>query len=143
MSANLNDPAVQAYCSHVLRPHLEILRKKAQSIQRRRNIEDIHDLRVSSRRIRTCLNVFAEALPPKKIKVWQRDIRSITNAFSRVRDLDVQLDWIMQMATIRRMWIFARASAGYACASSKNARSARRTCSVPRAPSLKAQAWWK
>lgn len=99
MSANLNDPAVQAYCSQVLRPHLEILRKKAQSIQRRKNIEDIHDLRVSSRRIRTCLNVFADALPPKKIKVWQRDIKSITNAFSRVRDLDVQLDWITQMAS--------------------------------------------
>ena len=49
-------------------------------------------MRVASRRIRTCLSLFAGALPNKKIKPWVRDIKAITQSYGRVRDLDVQID---------------------------------------------------
>ena len=91
------DSAISFYCAQALAPNLEILRKKAKSIQRRRNIEDIHDLRVSSRRVRTCLSIFKDVFPSKKIKIWQRDMKSITQTFGKVRDLDVQLDLVDQI----------------------------------------------
>lgn len=91
------DPAIVQYCAQAVLPNLETLKKKARSIQRRRNIEDIHDLRVSSRRIRTCLSIFRDVFPAKKIKTWQRDIKNITQSFGRVRDLDVQIDLINQL----------------------------------------------
>jgi len=98
MAAKNTDPAVRLYCAQSMQPALETLRKKAQNIRRRHNIEDIHDLRVSSRRVRACLNIFSAAFPLKKIKIWQRDIKNITNAYGKVRDLDVQLDWISAIA---------------------------------------------
>ncbi len=94
MAGKNNNTSIVQYCAHVMDPQLDVLKKKAKSIQRRRNIEDIHDLRVSSRRIRTCLMIFKDALPNKKIKIWQRDIKNITQSFGRVRDLDVQIDLI-------------------------------------------------
>lgn len=78
-------------------PSLEIIRKKAHSVQRRRNIEDIHDLRVASRRVRTSLGIFADSLPAKKTKIWMRDIKAITKAYGQVRDLDVQIDLLNQI----------------------------------------------
>jgi len=91
------DECVVQYCAQAMVPNLATLKKKAQSILKRHNIEDIHDLRVSSRRLRTCLNVFYEVLPPKKNKIWQRDIKKVTRSFSQVRDLDVQIDLINQI----------------------------------------------
>lgn len=85
------------YCAQAMLPNLETLKKKAKSIQRRRNIEDIHDLRVSSRRVRTCLSIFKDIFPSKKIKIWQRDMKSITQSFGKVRDLDVQIELIDQL----------------------------------------------
>jgi CHAD domain-containing protein len=80
------------YCSKAMLPQILFLRKTAQNVLRRKNIEDIHDMRVASRRIRTSLSVFAVALPNKKIKPWVRDIKAITQSYGRVRDLDVQID---------------------------------------------------
>jgi len=80
------------YCARSLLPQIVFLQTTAQNVLRRKNIEDIHDMRVSSRRIRTCLSVFANALPNKKIKVWARDIKAITQSYGRVRDLDVQIN---------------------------------------------------
>jgi len=78
-------------------PSLEAIRKKAHSVQRRRNIEDIHDLRVASRRIRTCLDIFSSSLPAKKTKIWMRDFKEITKSYGQVRDLDVQIDLLNQI----------------------------------------------
>ncbi len=80
------------YCARSLLPQISNLRKTAQNVLHRNNIDDIHDLRVSSRRIRTCLSLFADYLPSKKNKAWVRDIKAITQSYGRVRDLDVQID---------------------------------------------------
>jgi CHAD domain-containing protein len=91
------DELVLQYCAKAMLPSLTALKKKAQSILKRRNIEDIHDLRVSSRRLQTCINVFYNVLPPKKVKTWQREIKDVTRTFSQVRDLDVQINLIYQI----------------------------------------------
>lgn len=90
--ANQNDPGVIFYCAHAMTPQINALIKTAQNINKRKNIEDIHDIRVASRRIRTCLVIFQEFFPTKKYKLWFRDIKGITRAFGAVRDLDVQID---------------------------------------------------
>ena len=92
MAAKNSDLIIQQYCAQSMLPSLETLRKKAHNIQRRQDIEDIHDLRVASRRIRTCLDIFSDNLPAKKTKIWMRDIKEITKSYGQVRDLDVQID---------------------------------------------------
>ena len=97
MNAKKYDHRVKTYCAQVMLPHLNELKKKNKNIQRRQNIEDIHDLRVSSRRVRTCLTIFTNVFPQKKFKIWQRDIKQITKSYGQVRDLDVQIDLINQL----------------------------------------------
>lgn len=90
--ARKNDPLVITYCAEAMLPHIKTLQTTAAKIHKRVNIEDIHDIRVASRRIRTCLSIFSGYLPAKKLKAWSQDIKAITKAYGAARDLDVQLD---------------------------------------------------
>ncbi|MCD6577223.1 MAG: CHAD domain-containing protein [Anaerolineaceae bacterium] len=94
MSNKKEDTSTIQYCARSLLPNIKTLNKTARSILKRSNIEDIHDLRVSSRRIGTVIDVFFDYLPNKKVRSWQKDIRAITKSFGSVRDLDVQINLI-------------------------------------------------
>jgi len=91
------DLSILHYCVKTLDPHIADLKKAAQNILKRDDIEDVHDLRVASRRIRSTLLAFADHLPKKQLKNWMKDTRAITKAYGKVRDLDVQLDLINQI----------------------------------------------
>ena len=62
--AGKNDPALLNYCAGIMLPQLKTLQSTAERIINRSNIEDIHDIRVASRRVRTCLTIF-KYFPPK------------------------------------------------------------------------------
>ena len=89
-----NDTEVLLYCAGAIHPPINTLKTIAQNINQRKNIEDIHDIRVASRRIRTCLAIFSDYLPAKKVKAWTKDIQKITQSYGAVRDLDVQIDLV-------------------------------------------------
>jgi CHAD domain-containing protein len=56
------------------------------------DIEYIHRMRVSSRRLRAAIPIFKDCFPPKQVRLWQNNIRDITRALGEARDRDVQLD---------------------------------------------------
>jgi len=92
-----NEAEIIAFGSNYLIANIQNLQASMNSVEKRIHDEDIHDLRVASRRVRTALEIFAPYLPPKKIKLWQNSVRKLTKAFGSVRDLDVQLDFIKQL----------------------------------------------
>jgi triphosphatase len=53
------------------------------------DIEELHDMRVASRRLRAALSLFADVLPPSAAKL-QEDLSWVGHALGAVRDLDVQ-----------------------------------------------------
>lgn len=55
--------------------------------------EELHDMRVASRRLRAALRIFDEALPVRARKL-QEELRWIAGVLGEVRDLDVQLEQI-------------------------------------------------
>ena len=89
-----DQPQIFGFAAEVITQNISNLQKAIQGFHKRNNIEDIHDLRVASRRIRVALDIFRQFLPSKKIKVWERSIRKVTKSFGDARDLDVQLDFI-------------------------------------------------
>lgn len=97
MANKKEDLSILRYCANTLDPHIADLKKAAKNILKRNDIEDVHDLRVASRRIRSTLNAFADHLPKKQLNSWMKDTRAITKAYGKVRDLDVQLDLINQL----------------------------------------------
>jgi len=87
-------PEIIAYAAKTILSNLVDLQKSIKGVNRRRNVEDIHDLRVSSRRIREALDIFMPFLPAKKSKNWEKIIRSLTKTFGNARDLDVQIEFV-------------------------------------------------
>jgi CHAD domain-containing protein len=65
--------------------------------------EELHDMRVASRRLRAALSLFADVLPPSAAKL-EDDLRWVGHMLGAVRDLDVQLEqldaWFLQLPEI-------------------------------------------
>ena len=89
-----DDIQITAFAASVITQNTEILQSCLKNIKRRNETEDIHDLRVASRRVRVALEIFRQFLPAKKYKVWEPAVAGLTKAFGNARDLDVQLEFV-------------------------------------------------
>lgn len=67
------------------------LESQIEGVQKGKDIEYVHQMRVASRRLRNGLDLFRECLPGKKAKAWLDDIRNITHALGNARDMDIQI----------------------------------------------------
>ena len=63
------------------------------------NPEFIHQLRVSQRRLRSLLRLFAPALPEAFVAEWSESLRNNANSFGDARDLDVLGEEILAPVT--------------------------------------------
>jgi len=81
------DIRIQKYASENILVNTQNLLQTLERIQTRHEIEDIHDLRVASRRIRIALSVFNDFFPKRKVRSWEDTIRSITRKFGKTRDM--------------------------------------------------------
>ncbi len=57
-------------------------------VLKHRNMDDIHDLRVASRRIRAIVGLFSPYIPPKMRKGIVRSMRKTTRELGRLRNID-------------------------------------------------------
>ncbi len=87
-------PAICAYGAGVLLTHLQAARDEVDGVRQARDIENIHRMRVASRRLRAALPIFEGCLPAASRTEWQKELRALTRALGEARDLDVQLDWL-------------------------------------------------
>jgi CHAD domain-containing protein len=60
------------------------------------DIEELHDMRVATRRMRAAFEVFEEAYDRKSLKVHLKGLRATGRALGRVRDLDVFMEKAQQ-----------------------------------------------
>lgn len=60
-------------------------------------------MRVATRRLRAAMDLFADALPARATELRQ-ELKWLAGALGRVRDLDVQLERVAQMATWAARW---------------------------------------
>jgi CHAD domain-containing protein len=56
------------------------------------DIEELHDMRVATRRMRAAIDVFEKSFEPKVIKAHLKGLRATGRALGRVRDLDVFME---------------------------------------------------
>jgi len=56
------------------------------------DIEELHDMRVATRRMRAAIDVFGESFEPKVIKAHLKGLRATGRALGRVRDMDVFME---------------------------------------------------
>jgi len=58
------------------------------------DIEQLHSMRVASRRLRAALEVYADCFPRKRHRQLLRLVKETADALSEARDLDVQIDYL-------------------------------------------------
>jgi CHAD domain-containing protein len=85
---------IGSYAADLITRHTAILQTCIEHTKGRKEIEDIHDLRVASRRVRIALDIFRQFLPAKKFKNWEPAVAKLTKTFGNARDLDVQTEFI-------------------------------------------------
>ena len=56
------------------------------------DIEELHAMRVSSRRLRAAMDAFEGAVPAKSFKGYLRQVKEITDVLGDARDLDVAIE---------------------------------------------------
>lgn len=76
----------------ILRQQLASLLHHSQNLARREDAEDVHQLRVSTRRLRAASALFAGSLDASAMKPFARALRTAGRVFGHVRDLDVLLE---------------------------------------------------
>jgi triphosphatase len=75
----------------VLRRHFAPLVAKEPGARLGDDNEELHDMRVASRRLRAALSLFADFLPPSAAAL-RHDLKWVGRTLGAVRDLDVQLE---------------------------------------------------
>jgi CHAD domain-containing protein len=87
----------------VVRRQLAALRAREPGTRLGEDPEELHDMRVATRRLRAALELFAEVLPVRA-QVFREELGWLGRALGAVRDLDVQLAGLHEMTTARAGW---------------------------------------
>jgi triphosphatase len=74
----------------IIRRHLAVLLAKEPGTRLGEDLEELHDMRVATRRLRAALGLFVEVLPIRA-RVLRSELGWIADMLGAVRDLDVQL----------------------------------------------------
>jgi CHAD domain-containing protein len=78
----------------VMRFHLARMLEREPGVRDGTDIEDIHKMRVATRRQRAAWRVFGEAFRQGRTKTYRQGLRDVARRLGAVRDLDVQLEGI-------------------------------------------------
>lgn len=76
----------------VLRMHLARMLAAEEGTRLGEDIEELHRMRVATRRMRSVWRIFDGAYRPKVQRRYVRELRTVASALGAVRDLDVQLE---------------------------------------------------
>jgi CHAD domain-containing protein len=72
--------------------HFALMLSHEEGALRGENIEELHDMRVATRRMRTAFDIFSPAFEPKIMKRYLKGLRTIGRVLGQVRDMDVLLE---------------------------------------------------
>jgi CHAD domain-containing protein len=75
----------------VLRRHFVTMLAHEPGVRLGEDPEELHDMRVATRRLRAALKLYADVLP-KRAERYERDLRYFASALGEVRDLEVHLE---------------------------------------------------
>lgn len=89
------------YIESIVFKHLKRFTQHKDCARKLKDIEDVHQVRVATRRLRTAFWVFKNAFPKRVIKHWNEDIRGVAKSLGRARDLDVQIDFLKDLVNMK------------------------------------------
>ena len=97
----------------VIRRQLAVLRQKEPGTRLGEDPEELHDMRVATRRLRAALDLFAHVLPARA-RSYRAELGWLGGVLGQVRDLDVQLQGLRTDAGPSGTWDEVLGRAGHA-----------------------------
>jgi CHAD domain-containing protein len=88
----LPDDSLPEAARKVIQFHFERMRAKERGTRDGSDIEDLHDMRVATRRMRAAWRVFDDAFKPGRTRKLRRRLRILADRLGAVRDLDVLIE---------------------------------------------------
>jgi triphosphatase len=82
----------------ILRRHFAEMLEHEPGVRLDEDPEDLHDMRMATRRLRAALKLYSDFLP-KRSERYERDLRWVAGTLGEVRDLDVHLDRLSEEAS--------------------------------------------
>ena len=96
-----------SYCrfgAEALGKLIKTIDAQIEGVEKNEDIEYVHKMRVTSRRIRAAMPLFKECFPKKRYKKWLFEIKNVTKFLGAARDTDVQIafikDYIKQLQPV-------------------------------------------
>src|SRR2546421_10139151 len=77
------------YGLKVIRERLHKMLTHARCVRTVLDVDEVHDTRVASRRLRAAIAVFREAFPFERFREFSNDVRNLTRSLSAAREMDV------------------------------------------------------
>jgi triphosphatase len=97
----------------VIRRQLRVLREKEPGTRLGEDPEELHDMRVATRRLRAALDLFAHVLPARA-RTYRAELGWLGGVLGEVRDLDVQLQGLQAETGSSGTWDEVLGRAGHA-----------------------------
>jgi putative phosphoesterase len=88
------DPTWELLCAEAVTSQMDALIKESEGVIAQKDVENVHRMRVASRRVRAALDTFEDCLPADHAGSWRKDIRRITRVLGAARDADVQIGFL-------------------------------------------------
>jgi len=88
-----------SYCklgSETILKLLPVFEDQIEGVIKNDDIEYVHKMRVTSRRLRAMLPLFRFCFPEKEFKGWANQLKKVTRLLAEARDLDVQIAFVDQ-----------------------------------------------
>ena len=86
------DDSLPEAARKVIKYHFVKMRAKERGTRDGSDLEDLHDMRVATRRMRAAWRVFDDAFKPARTRKLRRRLRILSDRLGAVRDLDVLID---------------------------------------------------
>jgi CHAD domain-containing protein len=88
----LADDSLPEAARKVLHYHFAKMRSKEKGTREGSDLEDLHAMRVATRRMRAAWRIFDDAFKPSKTRKLRSRLRTLSDRLGAVRDLDVLID---------------------------------------------------
>lgn len=98
MAPPTSDAALGLLAARAMLDRLDAMTARADGVRRAADLEDVHQMRVASRRLRAALALFESVLPAKRVEGWLKEVRRVTRRLGVARDLDVQIAFVEDFA---------------------------------------------
>lgn len=78
----------------IIRPRLAEMWQHLPGTIAGEDVEELHQMRVASRRLRAAVDICAPCFPPKRYAGFRQEVAEVTDALGGVRDCDVLLEFL-------------------------------------------------